>query len=243
VRLVSQCYHAGMDTKTSLIEYLGAGLSQTMAAEAAGVSPGYVSQLLSADEEFSAAVRERKSARASRYLAMDELADSTQHTALARLQKVVALETRASVLISAINTLDKMQRRAAPAQQNTEAGAGTVILNLPAVAAHRYTINVDSKNRVIQVDAHTMVPASGPQIDKMVEVVSAEAKEVSYERSTEASLLRGPASSAGSTQAHGNVPAAAGARPGSVGTASGAAEAHGPVDPLAGYDGTTGSLL
>lgn len=231
-----------MDTKTALINYLGAGLSQTQAASAAGVSEGYVSQLLGSDPDFLALVQDKKALRAERYLEMDELADTTQHVALQRLSKVVALETRAAVLLNAINTLDKMQRRAAPAQQADNGTAGMVVLNLPAVAANRYTISVDTANRVISVDAHTMVPASGAQIARMAEVVSAEAEGVNNERRAEAGILQIPTSPVGGNEAHGPVPAQAGARTGTTGGFGSKDRSQG-ADLLDSYDGSVGSML
>lgn len=232
-----------MDTKTALTNYLGAGLSQAQAAAAAGVSEGYVSQLLSTDPEFASAVATKKAVRAERYLEMDELADTTQHVALQRLSKVVALETRASVLLNAINTLDKMQRRAAPAQQADNGTAGLVVLNLPAVAAQRYTISVDTANRVISVDAHTMVPASGAQIAQMAEVVSAEAEGRNNERRAEAGVLQIPTSGTGGPEAYGAVSAPAGACTGA--TSGTGRKDRSPNAPLLNpaYDGTVGSLL
>lgn len=201
-----------MDTRTLLVNYLGAGVSQADAAAAAGCSESLVSQLLTGDASFAEQVRALKAGKVSKYVEMDEIADSTQHVALGRLKKVISLETRPEILMRAIDTLDRMKRRSAPATagSSNNAGVNMVKIVLPNSVANRYTISVDTNNRVVQVDAHTMVPASGTQIAQMAEVVQAEQRSLSHERRSEAGILSISASEVTSPETDGGPAEVAG---------------------------------
>jgi len=229
-----------MGVREMLVNYLGAGIAQADAARASGVSESYVSQLMTGDEEFASLVRERRAAQVSRYVEMDSIADETQHTALARLQKVIMMEARPQVLMRAIETLDKMKRRSTPATSgDNHNNVGMVKIVLPASTAARYTISVDTNNRVVQVDAHTMVPASGHQIAQMAEVV---AKETQHERGTEAGVLLITEGGTRSPEAHRSLPEAAAPRTDTVGVISRALASSG-RESLGTFDGTIGSML
>lgn len=182
-----------MDTKKLLLGYLGAGVSQRDAAQAAGVSEAYVSMLLKDDAEFAAQVQEKRTVISARNVAMDELADAAQHTALQRLRMAVDYSSSVSELTRVIQVLDSMKRRTAQnTAQDTLAAEGLVRISLPRGMVGRFAIAVDTTNKVTQVGAHTMVPASGPQLDNMA------AKEVHYDHGREAGLL--PAAAGGLTQ-------------------------------------------
>jgi hypothetical protein len=182
-----------MDTKQLLLGYLGAGVSQRDAAQAAGVSEAYVSMLLKDDEEFAAKVQEKRTVISARNVAIDELADATQHAALQRLRLVVGYSSSISELTRAVQVLDSMKRRTAPTTaQDALAAEGLVRISLPRGMVGRFAIAVDTTNKVVQVGAQTMVAASGPQLDNMA------AKEVRYDYGREAGLL--PAAAGGSAQ-------------------------------------------
>lgn len=189
------------DMKQVLIGYLASGATQADAALAAGVTEGYVSQLMN-DADFAAAVASKRATRSARYAAMDDTADSAQETALNRLSKVIAVENRANVLLQAISVLDKMQRRSAPTNAQQGSTAGLVKIVLPAAAAARYTISVDSTNRVVQVDTHTMVPASAKLIDQLAEQEGGS----SHGRSREAGVLPIAASEPAAGEGTGALP-------------------------------------
>lgn len=227
-----------MSAREALINYLGAGISQHDAAEAAGVSDSYVSQLMSGDAEFLEAVRAKRASQVSRYVEMDNLADTTQHEALRRLSKVISVEARPQVLMAAINTLDKMQRRSSPAQAAQGSQAGLVQLVLPAIAAHKFTIAVDTSNRVIQIDDHTMVPASGAKVAQMAEVVGGH----NHERAREAGVLSIAAGSSGGSEAHPAIPAPANQSSGPTPRLS-RTPGRAQLDTFESFDGTLGSVL
>lgn len=160
---------AFVGVKKDLLLYLANGCSQAQAAAAVGVSEGYVSQLLTDDKEFAAAVASHKNERLGQQVKMGEIADNTQLIALERLAVAARFESKVGNLLSIVKTLDGMQRRGITSQQSQQQEQGLVRVRLsPLVGMVPLTLEVDITNTVIQAGDSTMVPANMKVIDALV---------------------------------------------------------------------------
>lgn len=155
--------------RDKIIGYLAAGVSQTVAAEAAGVSDSYVSQLLEQDgvrEEIAS----KKSVKLERHIEVDSSIEEIEKDALkivaSKLKFVNAVE--ASKIFATMNAARK--KADAGAIGNSAGQVDTVVFVLPKAA--RTMIQINSDNQIIEVDGKTTAPLPSkvlPQLQKRLE--------------------------------------------------------------------------
>lgn len=157
------------NTARMVLGYLGEGMTQAAAADAAGCSASYVSQLME-QPEFRALVAQARAVKYSKYAEMDRRADDLQLTALTRLEKVIAMEHKLPNLLRAVQVLDGMKRRSTAATDEAGAVAATVKITLPSAVRANYTVAVDMNNKVVQIGESNLIPATGAIIDGMAKI-------------------------------------------------------------------------
>jgi len=155
--------------RDKIIGYLAAGVSQTIAAESAGVSDSYVSQLLEQEgvrEEIAA----KKSVKLERHIEVDDTIENIEKEALkivsSKLKFVNAVE--ASKIFATMNAARK--KADAGAIGNSAGQVDTVVFVLPKAA--RTMIQINSDNQIIEVDGKTTAPLPSkvlPQLQKRLE--------------------------------------------------------------------------
>lgn len=155
--------------RDKIIGYLAAGVSQTVAAEAAGVTDGYVSQLLEQDgvrEEIAS----KKSKKLERHIEVDTTIEEVEKDAL----KVVAAKVKfsnareAAQIFSIMNAARK--KADLGANGNSAGSVDTVVFVLPKAA--KTMIQINSDNQIIEVDGRTTAPLPSkvlPQLQKRLE--------------------------------------------------------------------------
>lgn len=192
------------NTEKRVFNALSAGLNQIKAAEMAGCSESYVSQLM-ADDRFKSLLAEARAEKAQQYKKTDDLADKLQLQALERLEGVLKYETKVPVLLHAVKTLDGMKRRCTSNQQDEAVAATIVSIRLPAAAAAAYTVAVDLNNKVVEVGGETLLPATGRVIENMIKEQG--------DDTTEQKLPDGRAAAAYVSESHGTAASPSGYRP------------------------------
>lgn len=141
--------------REKIIGFLAAGVSQSIAAESAGVSDSYVSQLLEQEgvrEEIAA----KKSVKLERHIEVDTTIEEIEKDALkivaSKLKFVNAVE--ASKIFATMNAARK--KADAGAVGNSAGSVDTVVFVLPKAA--RTMIQINSSNQIIEVDGKTTAP-------------------------------------------------------------------------------------
>lgn len=188
--------------REKIIGYLAAGVSQSVAAEAAGVTDGYVSQLLE-QEGVREEIALKRSAKLEQHIKTDDSIERGEELALKMLVKKLESPLGVSFKegLQAFSVFNA-------AKKKTEAGAGGngtgsvdhVVFVLPKAA--KIMIQVNSDNQIIEVDGKTTAPLPSkvlPQMQKRLELqrtqelphvvdIKEKAKVLDQERAT--SMLR-----------------------------------------------------
>lgn len=158
-------------------EMLGFGISQEAVANAVGVTPGYISQLMS-QEDFASSVADLKIthtvAATQRDLSYDALEDKLLHTMhdmvdQGRFQKP-------EQVLMALRTSNQMIRRGQTSNSPSKQMAVVINLQLPrAIRDHfipdmtkKETFKTNSNGEVIEVNGHTTVTMGSKQLVKQI---------------------------------------------------------------------------
>lgn len=142
--------------RDKIISFLGAGVSQAVAAEAVGVTPGYVSQLL----EDPAVREEIALARASRVeeaIKSDNTLEDAEKKALKAVVDRMHVVRNAGEAANIFKILNGARRKATPeAGVTAPTGAQQVMIVIPKAA--QVMIKMSSDNQVVAIDNRSMAP-------------------------------------------------------------------------------------
>lgn len=134
-------------TEDKALSLLGSGVPQEAVASALGVTPSYISQLLS-DEGFAGKVTELKYELLSKHSARDSSYDDLEDTLVARLKKNVALLIKPQDILKAIQVINGAKRRGTDTAENIVNQQNIVQLTLPTQIVQQFTTNIN--NQVIK---------------------------------------------------------------------------------------------
>lgn len=161
-------------TREKIIGYLAAGVSQTIAAESAGVSDSYVSQLLEQEgvrEEIAA----KKSAKLERHIEVDDTIETAEKLALQQIVRKLqspGVPVPLKEAVQAFSVLNSARKKADLGAAGNNAGSvDTVVFVLPKAA--KTMIQINSDNQIIEVDGKTTAPLPSkvlPQMQKRLEL-------------------------------------------------------------------------
>lgn len=156
--------------RDKIIGYLAAGVSQTIAAQSAGVSDSYISQLLEQPgvrEEIAA----KKSVKLERHIAVDDTIEEIEKEAL----KVVAAKlkfTNAKEASQIFATMNAARKKADAGAVGNQAGAVDIVTFMLPKAA-KTMIQINSDNQIIDVDGKTTAPLPSKALPAMAAKLSA----------------------------------------------------------------------
>lgn len=152
-------------TRDKIISLLGAGCSQAVAAEAAGVTPGYVSQLLD-EEGVRAAIGKQRAEVVGEQIKQDQTLENAEKRALEKLVLALEYETDTSTLTRSFAVLNTAKRKAQARQEDTQAGM-TVNIVLPKAAM--LMIQANAQGNVVEVNGKSIAPLPSRELPKMAE--------------------------------------------------------------------------
>lgn len=141
------------------LSLLGAGVIPDSVAAALGVTPGYISQLLS-DDVFATQVATIRYENLQKHNVRDSTYDTLEDKLLIKLEAALPLIFKPETLLKAISTVNSAKRRGQAAPEQVVNNTKIVNLFLPAVIAERFSVNID--NQVIRAgdqELHT-IPSS-----------------------------------------------------------------------------------
>lgn len=153
---------------------LGSGIAAEATANALGVTPARISQLLS-EQEFSDQVATLRYENLQKHNLRDDQYDSLEDKLLDKLEQALPFMLKPAEILRAVSTINSAKRRGQSAPDQTINQQNIVNLTLPEVIAQRFTVNIDNQvTRAGEQELHTM-PAS--QLLKKVEQQQEEREE------------------------------------------------------------------
>lgn len=137
-----------MAAKERAMKLLGQGVEQEVVATALGVSPGYVSQLLS-DPEFAKAVTELRLRNLESATDRDSKYDELEDELLEKLKQTADYMTKPREIAGVLASLNKATRRGVRPENAPHVKQDVVVLTFPTVIQQKFVTN--HNNTVIAV--------------------------------------------------------------------------------------------
>lgn len=148
-------------TQGKILEMLGAGLSPEIVATAAGVTPAYISQLLS-EEDFATAVTTLRFSNLQAATARDRKYDELEDMLIEKLRDVLPMMYKPHEILHALRIINNATRRGAAAPENMVINQTVVNLNMPAPILQRFI--KDTNNQVIEAGTQSLVTMPSGQL-------------------------------------------------------------------------------
>lgn len=138
---------------------LGAGIGGEAVANALGVTPARISQLLS-EQTFSDAVSTLRYENLQKHNNRDASYDTIEDKLLAKLEQSLGFILKPADLLRAISTINSAKRRGQSSPDQVVNQQNIVNLILPTIIAEKFTVNIDNQvTRAGEQELHTL-PAS-----------------------------------------------------------------------------------
>jgi len=147
-----------------VLNLLSHGLSQELAAQSAGVSPSYVSQLLK-EEKFALALAEKRSGKVEKAIVKANTYDRIEDKILKQIEMYVGMCMDPVKLAGILHRVVAARgREVIPVDPISQTGEHASI-TLPAIAINSFTLNVN--NQVIATGDKTLVPIQSGAVEKL----------------------------------------------------------------------------
>lgn len=131
-----------------LIGLLGKGYTQAQAAQATGVTEGYVSQLLSEDW-FAEEVQKLRFIALAKHKGLDENYDDFEEVLLEKLKKMSSLLVKPKDIAGVLNIINKATRKSLTNNGPSTLTQNIVNLTIPVALANKFVTNAN--NQVVEV--------------------------------------------------------------------------------------------
>lgn len=152
-------------TNERALSLLGSGVAAEAVASALGVTPSYISQLLS-DENFAAQVSQLRFETLSKHNERDSKYDTLEDKLLGKLENTVGLLMRPMDILRAIKVVNEAKRRGQSSEDSIVNQHNLVSINMPVQVVQQFTTNIH--NQVIAAGEQTLVTVpSGELADKL----------------------------------------------------------------------------
>ena len=147
------------------LSLLGSGASAEQVASALGVTPSYISQLLS-NEEFKLKVAELRYSSLAKHNQRDEKLDALEDKVLEKLESTLALCFKPMELVKAFQVINGAKRRGQSAPSQIVNTQNLVTINIPTQIINKFTSNIN--NQVVQVGEQTLETIQSGSLLKQV---------------------------------------------------------------------------
>lgn len=158
-------------TQGKILELLGNGLSPEIVSSHVGVSPSYISQLLS-EEQFASRVTALRFQNLQAATERDRKYDHLEDRLLERMQDLLPLMYKPMEVLRAITTINGAKRRGATAPENTHINNTVVNLTIPIQTINKFSVN--SSNQVVEITAQQGAAQQGAKSQTLVTMPSAQ---------------------------------------------------------------------
>jgi hypothetical protein len=181
-------------TQLRILELLGTGLSPEIVASAAGVTPSYISQLLS-EESFSKQVTQLRFDNLQAASTRDRAYDDIEDKLIEKMRDLLPMMYKPLEVLRAITVINGAKRRGAVAPENIHINNTVVNLTIPNQILQRFIVN--ATNQVVEVsgnemtDSQTLVTMPSSQLlGKFKQPANQQSniKEIDYDSGSDPSL-------------------------------------------------------
>jgi len=153
-------------TEERVLSLLGQGISAESVANALGVSPSRISQLLS-DENFANKVAQLRYEKLQTHTKRDNAYDDIEDELLLKLKKSMPLMFRPETVLKAIQVINGAKRRGQSAPEQIVNQQNIVNILLPAHINNKFTTNIN--NQVIKAGEQELLTMTSGNLIKTLE--------------------------------------------------------------------------
>jgi len=153
-------------TSGRALELLGSGVPQESVASALGVTPSYISQLLS-DRDFAAEVTRRKYEALTKHTERDAKYDGLEDTLLARLKNSTSLLFKPLDIMRALKVVNEAKRRGTDSKESIIAQQNIVEITMPTQIVQQFTTNI--VNQVVKAGDQDLTTIQSNELLKSIE--------------------------------------------------------------------------
>lgn len=154
------------------LSLLGAGVAAEAVAATIGVTPSYISQLIS-DENFAEAVSTLRYESMQKHNVRDNKYDELEDALIDQFNTIRHSIMRPMELVRSLQVINAAKRRGASTPEHITNKSTQVVLNMPTQIIQKFSTNIN--NQVIQVsgqelltiDSKALLAAAGKQNDKL----------------------------------------------------------------------------
>ena len=143
--------------KGKILTMLGNGLSNEIVSTAVGVSPSYISQLLS-EEAFAMQVTELRFQNLQKHTERDNSYDSIEDALIEKMRDLLPMMYRPMEVLRAIQVINAAKRRGASAPEQMTINNTVINLNLPKHQMQKIIQN--SQGQVVQAGNQVLLTMS-----------------------------------------------------------------------------------
>lgn len=151
--------------ETRAIALLTAGVPTGKVAEALGVTPARVSQMME-EQSFKEQLAESKFAHLNRHNEADAKLDSLEAKVVEKLEAVVELVHNPMQLTRVFSALNAAKRRGASNLADLPDAGAIVQLNMPTKVVNNFQVNIN--NQVVRVGGEDLITMQPHALDKLL---------------------------------------------------------------------------
>ena len=156
-----------MEKKDKIKDMLGRGIPAANVADAVGVTPSYISQLMS-DTNFAMEVAVLRTDDLTLAHDIDSKYDDYENRLLDRLGELIPLFSKPKDILEALRIINNAKRKSAGIPANLGIGAGRIIsLSLPVTIINNYKINM--VGGIVEVEGRSLRPMQSAALLKVLE--------------------------------------------------------------------------
>jgi hypothetical protein len=143
---------------------LGAGIAPETVAASLGVTPSFISQLLS-EENFAAAVAELRFKNLSKHNERDNKYDELEDSLLSKLSDSLPLLQRPMEINKVLQTVNQAKRRGSSAPDSIIEKQSIISLTIPVQLIQQFHTN--AQNQVVQAGEQTLLTMQSGSLSDM----------------------------------------------------------------------------
>lgn len=151
--------------ESRILDLLGQGLDPSVVASAIGVTPSFVSQLLS-KAEFAEEVAERRFLTLSKHTERDNRYDTLEDKLLDKLENCLPYMHKPMEIVAAITRINAAKRRGASAPQSLQTQSPVIPLILPIQIIQQFQLN--GNGQVVKAGSQDLTTAQPGQLKDML---------------------------------------------------------------------------
>jgi len=172
------------NTEERIVSLLGQGIQPEEVANALGITPARISQLLS-DEAFASRVTELRYQNLQKHNMRDNAYDELEDELVKKLKKNLALIFKPEVLLKAIATINGAKRRGQSAPDQIVNQQNIVSLTLPVQITQKFVTNIN--NQVIKAGEQDLITITSGNLLNKVEQALNDKEEIEHDSSVKTS--------------------------------------------------------